>query len=133
LFAYAAGNPATFGEAFNATRDHVFTWRDYYRQAAQALGTHAQLVLVPAGWVIAQNPTRFSFLHEITRYHGAYSSEKAKSLVPEFRCRVDFVDGARETFTDMKKRGAWRRHQDDAEYSALVSRALELGFEKLTA
>jgi len=133
LFAHAAGNPKTFGEAFNATRDHVFTWRDYYREAARALGTEAQIVLVPAGWVVAQNPQRFSFLNEITRYHGAYSSQKAKASVPEFRCDVGFEDGARETILDMKKRGAWRRHQGDTEYSALVARALELGFEKLTA
>ncbi|HEX2874002.1 MAG TPA: NAD-dependent epimerase/dehydratase family protein [Polyangiaceae bacterium] len=133
LFAYAAGNPKTFGQAFNATRDHVFTWRDYYREAAQALGTQAQVVLVPAGWVVAQNPKRFSFLDEITRYHGAYSSEKAKAAVPEFRCEIGFVEGARQTLQAIKKRGAWRRHQDDAEYSALVERALGLGFEELTA
>jgi len=133
LFAHAAGNPKTFGEAFNATRDEVFTWRDYYREAARALGVEAEVVLSPAGWVVAQNPQRFSFLNEITRYHGAYSSHKAKTAVPEFRCRIGFEEGARETFSDMKKRGAWRRHQDDAEYSALVTRALELGFEKLTA
>lgn len=133
LFAYAAGNPQAFGEAFNATRDQVFTWRDYYREAAQALGTKAQVVLAPSGWVVAQNPKRFSFLDEITRYHGAYSSEKAKASVPEFRCEVGFEEGARETILDMKKRGAWRRHQDDAEYSALVARAQKLGFEQLTA
>ncbi|HKY34400.1 MAG TPA: NAD-dependent epimerase/dehydratase family protein [Polyangiaceae bacterium] len=133
LFAYACGNPNTYGEAFNATRDHVFTWRDYFREAAQALGTRAELVLAPAGWVVAQNPERFRFLDDTSCYHGAYSSEKAKRAVPEFRCQVDFVDGARETLQDMKKRGAWRRHQDDAEYSALVQRALDLGFEKLTA
>jgi nucleoside-diphosphate-sugar epimerase len=133
LFAHACGNSKTYGEAFNATRDHVFTWRDYYREAAQALGTRAELVLAPAGWVVAQQPERFAFLHEVTRYHGAYSSEKAKQAVPEFRCEVSFVDGARETLADMKKRGAWRRYQDDAEYSALVQRALDLGFEKLTA
>jgi nucleoside-diphosphate-sugar epimerase len=133
LFAYAALNRSTYGEVLNATRDTVFTWRDYYREAAEALGARAELVLVPAGWVLAQNPQRFAFLSEITRYHGAYSSAKAKRLVPEFQCEVGFVDGARETLQDMKKRGVWRRHQDDAEYSALVSRALELGFEKLTA
>jgi nucleoside-diphosphate-sugar epimerase len=133
LFAYAAGNPKAYGQAFNATRDRVFTWRDYYREAARALSTQAQLVLVPAGWVIAQSPQRFSFLNEITRYHGAYSSAKAKAAFAEFQCNIDFVDGARETLSDMKKRGVWRRHQDDAEYSALVLRALELGFEKLTA
>ena len=133
LFAYAAGNSKTYGEDFNATRDHVFTWRDYYREAAEALGTRAHLVLAPAGWVVAQNPKRFSFLNEITRYHGAYSSEKAKRAVPEFRCDVAFVAGARETFADIKRRGAWRPHQDDTEYAALVRRALELGFEKLSA
>jgi nucleoside-diphosphate-sugar epimerase len=133
LFAHAAGNPKTYAQAFNATRDRVFTWRDYYREAAQALGTRAELVLAPAGWVVAQNPTRFAFLNEITRYHGAYSSAKAKLAVPEFRCDIDFIEGARETFADIEQRGAWRRHQDDAEYSALVTRAIGLGFERLTA
>jgi nucleoside-diphosphate-sugar epimerase len=133
LFAYAAGNPRTYGEDFNATRDHVFTWRDYYREAAQALGTRAQLVMAPAGWVIAQNPERFGFLSDISRYHGAYSSEKAKRAVAEFRCEIDFVAGAAETLADMKRRGAWRRSEEDAEYAALVQRALELGFEELTA
>jgi nucleoside-diphosphate-sugar epimerase len=135
FFAYAAGNAKTYGQAFNATRDQVFTWRDYYREAAQALGTRAELVLAPAGWVIAQNPERFRFLSEITRYHGAYSSAKAKAAVPEYGAGgcIDFVEGAGQTFADLKARGAWRRHEDDAEYSALVAQALELGFEKLTA
>jgi nucleoside-diphosphate-sugar epimerase len=133
LFAHAGGNPQTYGEDFNATRDHVFTWRDYYREAAEALGTSAHLVMAPAGWVVAQNPKRFGFLNDISRYHGAYSSEKAKRAVPEFRCEIEFVAGARETLADMKRRGAWRRHEDDAEYAALVQRALDLGFEQLTA
>jgi nucleoside-diphosphate-sugar epimerase len=133
FFAYAAGNPRTYGEDFNATRAHVFTWRDYYREAAEALGGNAQVVLVPAGWVVAQNPERFAFLNDITRYHGAYSSEKARSVVPELTGAIGFVEGARETFTDIKRRGAWRRHEDDAEYDALVQRALALGFEKLSA
>jgi nucleoside-diphosphate-sugar epimerase len=135
FFAHAAGNSKTYGEAFNATRDRVFTWRDYYREAAAALGTQAQLVLVPAGWVIAQDPERFAFLSEISRYHGAYSSQKAKAAVPEFGnvpC-IDFVDGARETFAAIKSRGAWRRHEEDKAYDALVQRAIGLGFETLTA
>src|SRR6478609_8779958 len=125
FFAYAAGNSRTYDQAFNATRDRVFTWRDYYREAAQALDTRAELVMVPAGWVVGKNPRRFAFLNEITRYHGAYSSLKAKAAVPALAGpTVDFVDGARETFADTKARGAWRRHEDDAEYSALVALAL---------
>jgi hypothetical protein len=72
-------------------------------------------------------------LNEISRFHGAYSSEKAKRAVPEFRCPIGFVEGARETLADVERRGAWRRHEEDTEYAALVQRALELGFEKLIA
>src|SRR6185436_6743271 len=32
LFALAALEPRTYGQCYNATRDRVFTWRDYYRQ-----------------------------------------------------------------------------------------------------
>lgn len=134
LFAYAAGNRKTYGEAFNATRERVFTWRDYYREAAAALGTRAELVLVPAGWIIAKNPARFRFLSEITRYHGAYSSAKARAAVVEFGATpcVDFTAGARETFADLKARGAWR-HEEDPEYDGFVAQALALGFETLSA
>jgi hypothetical protein len=89
--------------------------------------------LAPAGWVVSQAPQRFGFLRDISRFHGAYSSEKAKRAVPEFRCDIGFVTGARETLADMKRRGAWRRHEDDAQYAQIVQRALELDFEELFA
>ena len=128
LFAYAAMNPKTFGEDYNATRDENFTWRDYYRQAAEALGKQAELVFVPASWVIAKNPKRFNFLAEITQFHGAYSSAKAKAHVPEFQARIGFVEGARETLADVRRRGAWRDSTKDLEYEALVNEALKAGF-----
>src|SRR6185436_11305765 len=37
LFALAALNPRAYGQVYNAVRDCVFTWRDYYRQAAAAV------------------------------------------------------------------------------------------------
>jgi len=133
LFAYACGNPATYGEAFNATGEDVLTWRDYYRKVAQALEQRAQLVMVPAGWVVAANPRRFAFLNEVSRYHGAYDSAKARAAVPEFRGHIDLTEGARETLADMRRRGAWRRHQDDEEYASLVERAIALGCERVVA
>lgn len=133
LFAHAALNPKTYGEDYNATHDRVFTWRDYYREAAEALGTKAELVFVPAGWVIAQNARRFGFLRDITQFHGAYSSAKAKAHVPEFRATIDFVDGARETLADVRRRNAWRDSSSDAEYQALVDKALGTGAAVQTA
>ena len=129
FFAYAALNPQTYGEAYNATRDEVLTWRDYYREVARALDARAKLIFVPAAWLIAQDPKRFNFLAETTQFHGAYSSAKAKAHVPEFRCEIGLEQGARETFADMRRRGVWRDSGPDAAYQRIIERALALGFE----
>ena len=129
FFAYAAMAPNTFGQAYNVTRDEVLTWRDYYRQVARALNVHAKLIFVPARWLVAQDATRFAFLAETTQFHGAYSSAKAKAHVPEFRATIGLEAGARETFADMRRRGAWRDSGSDQAYQRIVERALALGFE----
>ncbi|MEI9936465.1 MAG: NAD-dependent epimerase/dehydratase family protein [Pseudomonadota bacterium] len=127
FFAYAALAPTTFGESYNVTRDEVLTWRDYYREVARALDTRAKLIFVPASWLIAQDPQRFAFLAEITQFHGAYSSAKAKAHVAEFRATIDLQAGARQTFADMRRRGAWRDSGTDLPYQRIVERALALG------
>ena len=129
FFAYAALASKTYGQAYNATRDEVLTWRDYYREVARALGARAKLIFVPASWLIAQDPKRFNFLAETTQFHGAYSSAKAKADVPEFRAEIGLEAGARETFADMRRRGAWRDSGTDLPYQRIVERALALGFE----
>lgn len=129
FFAHAALAPRTFNQAYNVTRDEVLTWRDYYREVARALDTQAKVIFVPARWLIAQAPQRFAFLAETTQFHGAYSSAKAKAHVPEFRATIGLEAGARETFADMRKRGAWRDSGADLPYQRIVERALALGFE----
>ncbi len=128
LFAHAALNPKTYGEAYNATRDDVLTWRGYYREVARALDTRAKLIFVPASWLLAKNAARFGFLREITQFHGAYSSAKAKAHVPAFQAKITLESGARETFADIRRRNAWRDCTDDVDYQALVDAALALGF-----
>lgn len=133
LFAHAALNSNAYDRAYNATRDAVVTWREYYRQAAAALGTEARLVLSPAGWLVRKCPDRFRLLSDVTRFHGAYTSAKAMTEIPEFRPTIDFEDGARETFADMRSRGAWRDSSTDGQYERLVNEAMERGFEVITA
>lgn len=129
LFAHAALNPKTYGQVYNATRDEVFTWRGYYREVARALDARARVIFVPARWLIAQDPERFSFLAQISQFHCAYSSAKARADVPEFRARIGLEAGARETFADMRARGAWRDSAEDPGYQRIVERALALGLE----
>ncbi|HET9933784.1 MAG TPA: NAD-dependent epimerase/dehydratase family protein [Polyangiaceae bacterium] len=128
FFAFAALAPQTYGEAFNVMRDEILTWRDYYREVARSLDTTANLLFVSASWLIAQAPERFSFLAEISQFHAAYSSAKAKAAVPEFRATIGLEAGARETFADTRRRGVWADSSRDTSYDELVDRALTLGF-----
>ena len=129
FFAYAAMNRKTYGQAYNATRDDTFTWRTYYREVARALGTRAKLIFVPSRWLLSQETKRFDFLGEISQFHCAYSSAKARADVPEFRPSIELEAGARQTFADMRRRGVWRDSGQDAAYQRIVERALALGFE----
>lgn len=132
LFAYAATNPTTFGQCYNATRDENFTWRDLYRETARAIGKPAQLLFMPAEWLVNHDPERFGLLREITQFHGAYSSDKAKRDVPEFRCEVDYFDGAKETLADIRARDAFRTGENDPLYDDMVKKALALGVAPIT-
>lgn len=127
FFAHAALAKQTYGEAFNVVREEVLTWREYYRQVARALGTHAEVIFVPASWLIAQDPERFSFLAEISQFHGAYSSAKARAAVPGFRAAIDLETGARETFADLRRRGAWPDTRGDVAYEQMIERARAMG------
>jgi nucleoside-diphosphate-sugar epimerase len=125
-FAYAALNPKTYGEAYNATRDKIFTWRDYYRHVEAAMGKPIEPFAMPSGWIVAQDPSRFGFLRDISRFHGAYSSAKAKRDIPEFRCTIDFSEGAREAIEDLRRRKAFRDSRNDAIYDKMIDEARRL-------
>ena len=127
LFAYAALNSRTYGEDYNATRDEIMTWREYHRQAAAALGKLAQLVFMPAAWIVHHDPQRFGLLHEITQFHGAYDSAKARRDVPEFICDIDLTSGAKETFDDLRRREVWRDSRTDTRYQSMLDEARACG------
>ena len=129
LFAYAAGNRATYGNCYNATRPDHTAWSDYYHQAAAALGKTANLVYMPRDWIVRRDPKRFGLLREITGYHGAYDSSAARRDVPEFACEIDLTTGAAEVFADLRRRGKWKDSRADAAYQAMVDEAIALGQE----
>ncbi len=129
LFAYAAMNAKTFGQFYNATRDQQFTWNDLYRQTADALGKKAKVIYMPANWIVRRDPARFGLLREITAFHGAYNSAKAKRDVPEFRCEIDYRTGAEQTLADVRRRKAWKSSEGDAVYQQMVDDAIKAGVE----
>jgi nucleoside-diphosphate-sugar epimerase len=97
-FAYCAGNPRCFGEAFNAVGDEVVTWDEYTLRTAAGIGAPTpRLVHVPTDLLLTLAPERYVSLAEIFRFHGAYSNAKLKRVVPEFRMTVRYKDGIRRT------------------------------------
>jgi nucleoside-diphosphate-sugar epimerase len=133
LFAYACLNLKTYGNDYNATREENFTWRDFYRQGAAAMGKKAQLLFMPAQWIIDHDPKRFGLLREITQFHGAYTSLKARKVVRKFRCDIGFEQGMRETIEDTKRRNAWKTSDNDPVYTAMVEKATALGVKPVEA
>jgi nucleoside-diphosphate-sugar epimerase len=129
LFAYGAMNPKTYGQSYNATRDENQTWSTIYSEVAGVLGKKASVIYMPAKWIVSHDPARFGLLKEITAFHGAYTSAKARRDVPEFKCEIDLPTGAAETFADLKRRGKWRNSDDDAVYDAMVEKAMKAGVE----
>lgn len=131
-FAFGAMNSKTFGQSYNATRDKVLTWRDYIRQVASTIGKPAHVLYMPADWIIRHDPNRFKLLKEITSFHGAYSSAKAKRDIPEFRCEIELPAGAAQTLADARSRKALKSGQGDALYDSMVQKALAAGIEPVT-
>lgn len=132
LLAYAALNPKTFGQAYNATGDQYLTWRDYYREVAGSLGYTARLIFMPAQWIATQDPKRFAFL-EISAFHNAYDSSKAMRDVPEFKCEIGLGQGALEVFADQRRRGVWKDSVGDTQYTSMVEATKSFGVEPVEA
>lgn len=127
LFAYAAMNDRTFGNEYNATSDRILTWREYLQFTAAALGQQAKVLFMPAAWIIRHDPKRFGLLREITQFHGAYDSSKARRDVPEFVCDISFSEGVAQTLTEHRRRGIWRSSEGDALYESMIQHALAAG------
>lgn len=97
-FAYAAGNPKCFGEAYNITAEEVVTWDEYTIRTAAAIGAPApKIVHIPTDLLLTLKHERLQALEEIFRYHGVYSSEKLKRAVPEYRNSTPYEEGVRRT------------------------------------
>jgi len=129
MFAYAALNPKTYGQAYNAARDRHWTWREQLTETAFVLGRRAKVIFMPAEWICASGGGRFGLLKEIMQYHVAFSSEKAKRDVPEFRCEIDYRAGATDTLDELRRGGKWRACENDTVYQSLIDKALSIGVD----
>lgn len=101
-FAYAAGRAKCFGEAYNIVGDEVFTWDQYTRRTAAAIGApDPRIVHLPTDFLLSLDRKRYTALEEIFRYHGVYSNEKIRRDIPEYVSAMPFEEGVRRTVAYM--------------------------------
>lgn len=93
-----AGRTDALGEAFHITSDEVLTWNQIYAEIAAALGvTSPNIVPVPTDIICRVAPQMTGTLKGDKAHPGVFDNSKIKRFVPEFKCRIPFRAGVRES------------------------------------
>ena len=130
------GKAEAIGEAFHITSDEVLTWNQIYAEIAAALGAQSpQIVKVPTDFICQVAPQLTGTLKGDKAHPGVFDNSKIKRFVPEFRCRVPFRAGVRESVRWLREHpeqqnrkpeldalidgviGAWQREGDSRAHS----------------
>jgi len=92
------GKAEAIGEAFHITSDEVLTWNQIYAEVAAAVGAKSpRIVKVPTEFICEVAPELSGTLKGDKAHPGVFDNSKIKRFVPEFRCRVPFRVGVRES------------------------------------
>lgn len=91
------GNEKARGEAFHITSDEVLCWNQLYATFMEACGAQPFLIHVTSDALVAIDPGLEGSLLGDKSHSVVFDNAKIKRFVPEFRCRVPFADGIRET------------------------------------
>jgi nucleoside-diphosphate-sugar epimerase len=96
-FVHAAGNPRTFGKAYNTTGDELFTWNAYVQGVAQALNAPApRIVHIPTEILYKITPERAGITHNNFSGNNVFDNTAAKTDL-DFHYTVPWVEGVRRT------------------------------------
>jgi nucleoside-diphosphate-sugar epimerase len=90
------GDPRAVGEAFHITSDEVLTWNQIAEALAAAAGVEPRIVHVPSALIAAADPVWGESLLGDKSHSMVFDNARVRSLVPEFRAKVPFHQGARE-------------------------------------
>jgi nucleoside-diphosphate-sugar epimerase len=100
------------GEAVHITSEEVLTWDAIYRTIADALGVRAELVHIPSDLIAAWDPDQGPGLLGDKAHSVIFDNTKVRRLVPSYRPRVSFAEGARRSVAWFRENES-RREVDD--------------------
>jgi nucleoside-diphosphate-sugar epimerase len=90
------GNPHALGEAFHITSDEWLSWNQIFTIVANAAGAEPRLMHVPSDLIVAFDPKWGAGLLGDKSHSMIFDNSKIRRLVPDFRPRIPFWQGARE-------------------------------------
>jgi len=92
------GKPEAIGEAFHITSDEALTWPQIYAEIAAALGAPAPYIeRIPTEFICQVVPSLSGNLKGDKAHTAVFDNSKLKRFVPEFRCRIPFREGVRNS------------------------------------
>jgi nucleoside-diphosphate-sugar epimerase len=92
------GKAEAIGETFHITSDEVLTWNQIYADIAAAVRAESpRVVKIPTDFICQVAPQLTGTLKGDKAHPGVFDNSKIKRFVPEFRCRMPFRLGVRQS------------------------------------
>jgi len=125
--ARAAGDPRTFGRAYNVAGEEWFTWDRYYQLIAGAMGAPPPtLVHLPTDLLAQVSPSRAAICAENFQFNNVFDNAAARNDLG-FAYTVPFVDGARRIIAWLDAHGGLDNSDDDPLYDRVLEAWARLG------
>jgi len=92
------GNPKAVGESYHITSEEVLSWNTLFEQFLGAIGLDAELKHVPVEKIIRLFPDFEGTLIGDKSNSVIFDNSKIRSLVPNFKCRVNWGVGIKRSY-----------------------------------
>ncbi len=120
-FVEAAGNPATFGQAYHVTGEEWMPWNRYYEIIAEAADApQPQCIHIPTDIIESLMPRHAIPLVTNFQSTGIFDNSKAQRDL-KFRYTIPFHEGARRTISWLESHQALVTEQYDAIDDRLIA------------
>lgn len=119
-FVNAAGNPATFGNAYNVTGEEAISWNQFTAKIAEAMGVPVpEIVHIPTDVLARAVPKRAQLSLENIQYSNVHDTAAAHADF-DFRYSIPIVDGMRRTIAWLDANNKIENSDADPLYDTLI-------------
>ena len=102
------GKKEALGEAYHITSDELLNWNQIYQMMANELGVELKAVHIPSDYIARFNPEHGAGLLGDKAHSVIFDNSKIKKLVPEFQCKVPFLEGVKDIIAWYKNNPDWQ-------------------------